>query len=496
MRGLFKYATVAALAAVGANAAEEKSNVESLTAATFNKWVANEPLALVEFFAPWCGHCKALAPHYEEAATELLKSNVKLAKVDCTQEEKLCAEQEVSGFPTLKVFRNGASSPYSGTRKKEGIVSYMMKQQLPAVSQVTAETLEDLKKKDNFVLVAYVEESDKASVEALHKYAEANRDSYIVGISHDKDLASKAGAAKFPALVAYRSFDDPQVAQPSKGKALTEEEIESFVTVESLPLIDEVGPENFMKYALSGRPLAYYFVEPESPTRAEEVKKLANVAKDVRGKVNLVWIDATKFGSHAEALNLKGDRWPAFVVQDMETGAKYPLADLGKDVASSVKSFLQQYVNGKLKPNVKSAPIPEKQGPVTEVVADEFDKYVFDDSRDVLLELYAPWCGHCKNLAPTYEKLAQAYAADADTAKHVSVVKMDGTANDIPPHAEITLQAFPTILLKPAGKGERKFVPYEGDRSLEALTEFIATQGTHKRTPKPAAESGNTHDEL
>ena len=501
MRGFSQIVAAATLAAVSVYASEEKSDVVSLTTSAFDKWVASEPLALVEFFAPWCGHCQALAPHYESAATELLPQNVKLAKVDCTQEEALCTDQGVSGFPTLKVFRNGTPSPYAGTRKKEGIVSYMLKQQLPAVSPVTPENLEDLKKKDRFVVVAYVDENDKASNNAVNKFGEENRDSFVTGISSSKELAASAGA-KFPSLVVYRTFDEPQVVHQAKGKALTAEEIEEFVTTESLPLIDEVSAENFAHYAQSGLPLAYYFVEPESGTREEEVKKLAQVAKDVRGKLNMVWIDAVKFGSHAKALNLKGESWPAFVIQDMENGAKYPLNEMGKDVVSSVKSFVTQFANGKLKPSVKSAPIPETQGAVIEVVADEFDKYVFADDKDVLLELYAPWCGHCKNLAPTYEKLAESYAANPETAKQVSIVKMDGTANDVPPHAEITLQGFPTLLLKPAGKGERKLIQYEGDRTLESLVEFIASKGTHKASPVPtgsasaATESTAAHDEL
>lgn len=484
---------LAALAAVGVCAAEDKSDVVTLTQDSFAKWIANEPLALVEFYAPWCGHCQALAPHYESAATELLP-NAKLAKVDCTEAEALCTEQEVSGFPTLKVFRNGSASPYGGTRKKEGIVNYMVKQQLPAVSVVGPDNLEELKSKDRFVVVAYVDENDKASTEALHKFGETHRDTYVVGISSSKELAASANA-KFPSLAVYRTFDEPLVVQPAKGKALTPEEIEAFVSVESLPLIDEIGAENFAKYASSGLPLAYYFVDPESSTREDEVKKLGALAKEYRGKLNMVWIDAVKFGSHAKALNLKSEHWPALVIQDMENGAKYPLNEIGKDVVGSVKSFLAQFTTNKLKPSIKSAPIPEKQGPVIEVVADEFDKHVFADDRDVLLELYAPWCGHCKNLAPTYETLAKRFAADPVTADQVSIVKMDGTENDVPPHADITLQGFPTLLLKPAGKGERTFVRYEGDRTLESLAEFIATHGTHKASPR-AEPVSDAHDEL
>lgn len=46
-----------------------------------------------------CGHCKALAPHYEEAATTLKESNIKLAKVDCVDEAELCQVYGVQGYP-------------------------------------------------------------------------------------------------------------------------------------------------------------------------------------------------------------------------------------------------------------------------------------------------------------------------------------------------------------------------------------------------------------
>lgn len=67
-----------------------------------------------------------LAPEWEKAATEL-SGTVKLAKVDCTVEQDICTGQDVKGYPTIKVFRNGVPSEYGGPRQADGIVSYMKK---------------------------------------------------------------------------------------------------------------------------------------------------------------------------------------------------------------------------------------------------------------------------------------------------------------------------------------------------------------------------------
>ena len=75
------------------------SDVIDLTPDTFDEIVKPDPLMLVEFFAPWCGHCKALAPHYEEAATALKEHGIKLAKVNCVDEADLCAANEIKGYP-------------------------------------------------------------------------------------------------------------------------------------------------------------------------------------------------------------------------------------------------------------------------------------------------------------------------------------------------------------------------------------------------------------
>eukprot|EP00667_Euglena_gracilis_P011341 EG_transcript_11583 len=102
------------------------SDVVVLNSGNFENVVSSEENILVEFYAPWCGHCQALEPEYEKAAATLKEQGIKIAKVDATQEEKLAEKYGVSGYPTIKLFKKGeAVKDYRGPRTSSGIVKYM-----------------------------------------------------------------------------------------------------------------------------------------------------------------------------------------------------------------------------------------------------------------------------------------------------------------------------------------------------------------------------------
>ncbi|OTF78904.1 protein disulfide-isomerase A4-like protein, partial [Euroglyphus maynei] len=121
-------------------------SVITLTAANFDDTIESESLILVQFYAPWCGHCKRLKPEYERAARRLLEREkpIKLAKVDATAEQELAQRFEVKGYPTLFIFRNGKKSIYKGPRDENGIVDFM--KEMEKIPSKLAESKEMLRK--------------------------------------------------------------------------------------------------------------------------------------------------------------------------------------------------------------------------------------------------------------------------------------------------------------------------------------------------------------
>lgn len=464
------------------DAAEAPSDVHALKTDNFEAFVNEHKLVLAEFYAPWCGHCKALAPEYESAATQLKEKNIPLVKVDCTAEADLCEKQGVQGYPTVKVFRGmDNQSPYSGQRKADAIVSYMIKQSLPAVSVLDKDTIEDFKGADKVVLIAYFDKDDKDSNATYSQVAESLRDNYLFGATSDAKLAEAAGV-KAPAIVLYKTFDEGKNVFDSKFAV---EKITEFAKVSSTPLVGEVGPETYSTYMDAGIPLAYLFVDSDE-SKEKLTKAIKPIAEKYKGKINFATIDAAAFGAHAQNLNLE-QKWPAFAIQETVKNQKFPFDQEKEITEKSIEKFVKDFSEGKISPSVKSEPVPEKQeGPVHVIVANNYDDIVLDKEKDVLVEYYAPWCGHCKNLAPKYEELGKLYFDNKDYASKVVIAKVDATANDVP----IEIQGFPTIKLFPAGAKDSP-IDYSGSRTVEDLAKFVQEHGTHKISAyvAPPAES-------
>lgn len=465
------FALLAALFIANSLAAE--SDVLDLGDSDFNTRVAETETTLVMFYAPWCGHCKKLKPEYAKAA-EMMRTDdppIALAKVDCTEAGKeTCSKFSVSGYPTLKIFRNGEmSSDYNGPREAAGIVKFMRAQVGPASKDLASlEAYEKFMSVQEGSVVGFFEkETDLKGV--FTKYADMQREKLRFGHSSAPAVLEKIGETD--AIYLFRA---PQLAnkfEPSFVKFTGKDKAELSIFIK----------DNFQ--GLAGyrtrdstsdfkNPLvvAYYAVDYVKNAKGSNYwrNRVLKVAKEWEGKINFAVSNKDDFQHELNeyGYDYVGDK-PLILARDARN-QKFIMKD--EFSIENLNAFVADLEEGSLEPYVKSEPIPETQGPVIVAVGKNFEDVVTNNDKDILIEFYAPWCGHCKKLAPIFDELGEKLKGE-----DVAIIKMDATANDVPPQFDV--RGFPTLFWLPKGKHDAP-VRYDGGREVDDFIKYISKHAT------------------
>lgn len=152
----------------------KNSPVLQVGAKDYDKLIAkSNHTSIVEFYAPWCGHCQNLKPAYEKVAKNLA-GLAKVAAVDCDDEgnKPLCGQMGVQGFPTLKIVRPGKKpgrpvvEDYKGARSAKAIVDAVVEKIPNHVKRVTDKELDDFLTESNDTAKAILF-TDKGTTSAL-----------------------------------------------------------------------------------------------------------------------------------------------------------------------------------------------------------------------------------------------------------------------------------------------------------------------------------------
>ncbi|XP_065268299.1 protein disulfide-isomerase A3 [Emys orbicularis] len=459
------------------------SDVLELGDSDFESGLAERPgLVLVEFYAPWCGHCKRLAPEYEAAATRL-KGIVPLVKVDCTANSNTCNKYGVSGYPTLKVFRDGEEAgAYDGPRTADGIVSHLKKQAGPA--SVALRSVADFEKfisdKDASV-VGFFKDAFGDAYSEFMKAASNLRESYRFAHTSEEELIQKyeadgEGVVLFRPQRLANKFEDSTLRYTEDK--ITSGKIKKFLQENIFGICPHMTEDN--KDLIQGKDLlvAYYDVDYEKNAKGSNywrnrVMMVAQKFLDAGHKLYFAVASRKTFGHELSEFGLDSSTGEVPVVAIRTAkGEKYVMQEEFSRDGKALERFLQDYFDGNLKKYLKSEPIPENNdGPVKVVVAENFDDLVNAEDKDVLIEFYAPWCGHCKNLEPKYKELGEKLSKDPN----VVIAKMDATANDVPSPYEV--RGFPTIYFAPAGNKQNP-KKYEGGREVSDFISYLKQEAT------------------
>jgi len=118
------YAVLFLLSILAAQASEfGAKNVVKLTSTNFKDKTGDGKLWFIKFYAPWCGHCKKLAPTWKELGDAYAdNADINIAHVDCVADKSTCKAAEVKGYPTLKLYHGGQTyDVYKGPRDKNSL---------------------------------------------------------------------------------------------------------------------------------------------------------------------------------------------------------------------------------------------------------------------------------------------------------------------------------------------------------------------------------------
>jgi len=228
-----------------------------------------------------------------------------------------------------------------------------------------------------------------------------------IGYTTQPEVMKHYGAKVNDILIFYpdhfHSQYEPKYAAYGKGSGTTEDLL-SFFRENAAPLVGQMTRANaanrYNKFPLV---VVYYNVDFSSQYREgteywrKKVLKIANEHK--KSKYRFAIADEEEFAKELADIGLGDSGLEHNVIIFGVDGKKYPMdpAVFDGDLEENLPAFMKQINAGKAKAHVKSAPVPkDDKGPVKTVVGSNFDRVVLDESKDVLIEFYAPWCGHCK----------------------------------------------------------------------------------------------------
>lgn len=475
----------------------EEEGVLVLSESNFAEAIAAYKHILVEFYAPWCGHCKALKPEYESAAKALKAagSELRLAKVDATVETQLAEKHEVRGYPTLKFFVEGKPQDYKGGRKADEIIAWLKKKTGPAATRlITPADVEKFRAENDVVVIGVFSALDSDKATAFERAAADLDLPFGIGLASDLADAVDVKSAT-DAVVLYKTADNERLqfgvsdAGEAEEVSWTGEEIAKWASANQLPIVVEFSAETAPK--IFGGEIKRHLLLFDSKRRVEFdalFEAFRTAARNLRTRMLFILIDTDveDNGRILDFFGVKSADLPEIrAIQLGDEMTKYRLAAETFD-AASIQTFAEDVIEHRAKPHLLSQDLPEDwdKNPVKVLVASNFDQVVRDKSKHAFVEFYAPWCGHCKALAPIWDQLGELYKDREDLV----IGKMDATLNEV---EGIRVTGFPTLKWFP--KDSDEIVEYSGDRSLEALKKFIESDG--KQVAKDSASEEEDEDE-
>lgn len=474
--------------------------VHILDETNFSAGIRKYRYTFVKFYAPWCNACKHIAPEWEKMARMASTFDVPVVKVDVSTEagEDLAHKHGVRSTPTLMLFKGDTAikAKYTGHRDMTSMSDWLG-YKVEGETVASPEPSEEGVKKDwapnhRLKLLGLQKEGSsdpnfEALIEALAFSLNPNgvgADLPVALLSLPTAEMDKLGISceKFPCVVLLREYEfeankvvvyvekDPKLKMSTRFKSFMD-----WLEPLKFPLLIPAAEETeylFLKdhAAQPGNAIAVYF--GNSADAARDIHKLA--VEFTPSVQNLKWVHsvADEFGKGLSSMvGVDVGDFPEFVLwQFGKEDGDDRIYRFSKQSGNDGDDFPDEGVEEKIRSFVQgwqSKSLVAERDPVLEVTSKTFEQEVIKSSSDVLVEFYAPWCGHCKALAPEYKQVARHYAKD----EQVKIAKVDATVHS---HSSAKVKSFPTLVFYPASEKSKPItLEFEGSRDKHSIVELV-----------------------
>jgi len=312
--------------------------------------------------------------------------------------------------------------------------------------------------------------------------------------------------------IIYMISEDGDGLIPYKGEVL-ELNLSEWVLRNSSPSMGELSfsapsGELYATQFFSSRKLKFIlFLRTSDITNpgASVVDSWQDVSQTFRTKALFAYLVQDVVADVVEYFNIDVENdLPLIVAHDPSHDYKYKSERLTSFNTKTFQDFVAGVITGGVKRMIKSEPEPKPNTPsaaaglagkiasklggnsgsvaakstVLKVVGTNVAKIVSSPDKDVLLKVYAPWCAHCKKLAPTFDILGKAVQGE----QRILLAKIDGTNNDLP--AQWNIKGYPTFLWFPAkdkpynSSGSYPRPYWDAGHSLHEMFSFIMRESS------------------
>jgi protein disulfide-isomerase len=256
-----------------------------LTPETFRKLVTDtrDPW-FIKFYAPWCHHCKDLAPNWQGMARKM-QQQLNIGEVNCEAEKKLCKDLKIPGYPTILFFREGERIEYEGLRGLGDLINYASKavEIGQGIVDVTASLFEEMEKRNEVIFLYFYDDATTSEdLAALDRMALSLISHAKIVKTTDPELFKRFKISTWPRLLVSRDGKATYYPPISPREMRDVHRVLHWMRSVWLPIVPELTASN-AKEIMHGKLVVLGILSRDSPDFAVYKKEIKNAA--------LEWID-------------------------------------------------------------------------------------------------------------------------------------------------------------------------------------------------------------